>query len=490
MNKNKHTTPDFDPDFDPRKDPLLEWKNASPHTAYVDVPYGNNSSTASELFEERLYYREGALDQLQKTESGMVDFWNNDIQYAKMDAKGFAIYPSEKNLKQFKSTQTEAYAMGFFVDVFEEFASYCDKYLYQAGDIFDKSPTGIFPINVVQGWQSIRNMYHSHIQILYKVFTEEFLKNKHSNILNFDHFLLEFVEFIKVIGPRFPITFSSFLLSKKTPSWVNGITVEISRGEYDDDSIKFTDFLLDTKFEFFRHAAKMHGLMIDKNIPWRLTADLSHPKILEKIKTTLLYGDNYTYKNFFDVSYYKAHREDIFLLRHHIAGFYNAYVQFKPTIDRPTIPMRKGKRLVGTRNKWYTRKALKAFKKGKLDPNSLYFEQYNNLYWLRFYFHIKSLEMGLMMTKNQISAEIPKYYNIYRTFNFERAQDVIYTDLMDRFLRKQSKRGFFGSLTRHDKSSLLSSFRDSTATEGTTAPSAGAATSPNGGGSGGMGGGY
>jgi len=492
MNSNKYTTPDSDPDF--RIDPLLVGRNTFPNFL-KDVPTANNAVPAADLFKERLFYREGALNQLKGAESGMIDFWNNDYQFARMDPRGFAIFPSEMYLKQFTSTRNESiYGMRFFVDVFEDFVSYCERYLQQAGDTMNKGPTAIFPITVVKGWLSVRNLYHDHIQEIYKVFTEEFLKNKHSNILNFDHFITEFIEFMKIIGPQFPITFSSFILSKKVPMRINGLTVEIINSDYDDDTNKFGNFLLDTKFEFFRHAAKMHGLLIDKNIPWRLTADLSHPKMVRRAKLTTLYGKDYSYKNFFRTLYHRANQQDIFLLRHHLAGFYNAYVQFMPTVDRPTIPMRMGQKIVGTQNKWFTRQPMKAFKDGKLDLRSGYAIQYSDFYWLRFYFHIKSMEMGFTISRSQINAEIPKYYNIYRIFNFERAVNTICMDLLDRHLRRQVGSGFYGSLTRQDGDTLLSSNRNKSAVPrgGTAAPSAGAATTPSSGGNGGSGmsGGY
>ena len=81
-----------------------------------------------------------------------------------------------------------------------------------------------------------------------------------------------------------------------------------------------------------------------------------------------------------------------------------------------------------------------------------------------------------------------KYYNTYRIFDWSKALDSVYIDLMDRFLRERSKSGFAHSLTRHDGNTLLSSDRGSRAAGGTSTPSAGAATSPSSGGGGSSGG--
>jgi hypothetical protein len=61
---------------------------------------------------------------------------------------------------------------------------------------------------------------------------------------------------------------------------MSGLIIEIAEDDYDDDFNKGYKFL-DENFQLVANIAAQYGFLIDKNIPWRLVADISSPAMQE-----------------------------------------------------------------------------------------------------------------------------------------------------------------------------------------------------------------
>ncbi len=441
---DKYTLEDLNQEIE-RTQAILEGRNFYSNTVNKDEPVGHNGLPTDLLFAERLYYRDGAFLQLENKDNGLIDRWNTILEYGKSDSSGQPVYPSEGATKQFASAERDAFGLNFVVDVFEEMATWLEDYLYKAGHALPEEArkgSAIIPMTVFRAAESVTLLYNEHIKEVYKVFTNDFLQNRHSKILTFDHFVDHFVQFCRLIAPATPITLSSFIESKFCPLHINGLTIEIAEADYDDDQPKFNTFLNHGHFEIFRYAAQIHGFMIDKNCPWRLIANLNHPKMFAAAQKEILLGAEPTIKNIMTTAYRPAQNLDVFLLKFHLPSFYNSYIKFMPIVDTPSTIFCPSS---GTtlKNSQSFRSPIKAFNtKGTLDENSRYYSDYHDKFWLNFYYEIKHLENNEMIPKDQLLQKTYKIMNYYDSFGLVKTIEKINSEIRLTRAKNNLKRGF------------------------------------------------
>lgn len=443
-NYDKYTLEDLNVEI-ARTQAILEGRNFYANTVDKDEPVGHNGLPTNLLFEERLYYRDRAFLQLEGKDNGLLDRWNTILEYGKVDSSGQPVYPSESFLKQFTSTEKDVFALNFVVDAFEEMATWLEEYLYKAGYSLPEKARGgsaIIPMTVSRAWESVTLLYNDHVKEMYRVFTNGFLDNKHSRILTFEHFVEQFMEFCRLIAPSTPVTLSSFVESKFCPLHINGITIEIAKDSYDDDQVKFDTFLNHGHFELYRYAAQLHGFMIDKNIPWRLIANLNHPKMRAGANSQILLGVEPTIKNMMTTAYRPAQGLDIFLLKFHLPSFYNSYIKFMPVVDTPTLNYCPSSGTTLKNNQSF-RSPINAFtSKGALDQNSHYYQEYHDKYWINFYYEIKHLENNDKLPKHELLQKTHKIMNYYDSFGLIKTIEKINSEVRLQRAKNNLKRGF------------------------------------------------
>jgi hypothetical protein len=425
----------------------LARRGSAPGDPDKDVPLGSNSLRPDLLFEERLFYREKAFQQIEGEDFGLIDTWNTVLEFGKTNTDGHPIYPSEYYLKQITSTASQdIFAINYVVDAFEEMVFNSEAYIRKAGGILPPGAlesSTIFPLNVKKGHQSATLLYHEHIATMYEAFTNDYLSNKHSKILVFEHFVKHFTDFCHIAASTVPVFFSSFIQSMHCPINTNGYTIEIDDTSCGDDEAKFTNFINSPLFQIYKRMAISHGFMIDKNVPWRLIANLNHPKMIKAAQKEILLGEKFTVKRTMDILFKQAAATDIELLRFHMASFYNNYISFMPIVD---VPYLKNCRLGGaTLKKGIAQRApILAFNADQvLDTTSGYYNSYDDKFWLNFYYQVKLTENKVATNGSRTTAKMRKIFSHYRRNGLEGAVKYIITDI-NRYRAKQNiKKGTF-----------------------------------------------
>ncbi len=79
------------------------------------------------------------------------------------------------------------------------------------------------------------------------------------------------------------ITYSSFLMSDKIDINFNGLCIDIAPIQYDADSSKVSQIILDPNFSLYLDTAKSFGFVVSREYPFKLVADLGSPKLRESI---------------------------------------------------------------------------------------------------------------------------------------------------------------------------------------------------------------
>jgi hypothetical protein len=106
------------------------------------------------------------------------------------------------------------------------------------------------------------------------------------------------------------------------PQELNGITIYLD-GNTDWSNIesKTKSYINDPNFNIFIDSAKRYGFMVDRNIPWRIIADLESPVMQDYYKKYSIRDTN----DIFNSLYFKAHESDIEVLKNVLLSFWNTF---------------------------------------------------------------------------------------------------------------------------------------------------------------------
>tara|TARA_R100000734_G_scaffold14704_1_gene10837 strand:- start:2962 stop:4482 length:1521 start_codon:yes stop_codon:yes gene_type:complete len=242
--------------------------------------YGSNELGARNIHIERIIYRDGIFPENLIVNS--MSTWSTDRFYGIVNTKGNTVVPDQKFLKPLYFTDNQSqFALNFVADAWYDLS----QRLRELGDqniIFRNSPW--LEPTVVKAWNPATVEYDDYMRnIVYRYFIENFLPlgNKERRIRNINDFLNVFDEYIdlavSLVGPT---TFSGYIEGVSLSPLMSGLMIEISDETYSDDFTKSYEFL-DDNFELVSNIVAQYGFSIDRNIPWRLIADLRSPAMQE-----------------------------------------------------------------------------------------------------------------------------------------------------------------------------------------------------------------
>jgi hypothetical protein len=129
------------------------------------------------------------------------------------------------------------------------------------------------------------------------------------------------------------------LLSKQVSPFASGLCIAVGNDPADADANKYDNFLIDENFEFYACAAKKFGFLVNKNMPWVLTADVDSDafKTLWQKHAGIHSTFPYTLESFFDFYYEPAFKDDMSSLVQFLANSYARLVERRPLYDNERI---------------------------------------------------------------------------------------------------------------------------------------------------------
>jgi hypothetical protein len=383
----------------------------------------NASKSLVDLFRDRKAYK---IETFQ-TDKKKINFWEENYLYGRVNMNRDSVYPNEFNLLQLNIPGKTIFALNFVVDAFEEFRDHMK--LTQAnfsGLAVGKGSPVLTNISVEKAWQSLPAMYSEYLKDMSTAFLSSFLTPaREARIHDFESFVELYIESLDTITKHFPLSLQAFNRSRFCPVNVSGLVIEIDKFGKDDDEQK-NEFLKDKNFSLFTSQARKFGFLVDKNCPYRLVADIFSPVMKEYMAGRgIPYDSNAVFEQF----YRKTNELEVDTLSNYLAEKYNNYVLFKPTYKTYVT---KTDNLKGayTCKKTIKREPLLCFNEdGYVDKNSDYAKKYGDLFWLRFYFHLRVKEEKMVYSKYAVDIELKKIYDHYRVHGLNRAVDKINRDL-------------------------------------------------------------
>lgn len=370
-------------------------RNGMDAFSYYKFREAYKNMTFSELEPDYGVHGQGILDDF--VSPSPIDLWYEKPYFGRYDLNGNPIYLSEKKLKQLPAS--EAFAVNFVADAFQDLQNYFSRALASnnLNPSFDLSN-----LIAVQAHISPDKLHQEYINKLFEVFILSYIggNNLHNKIKGFSDFMNYFNVFFRDSGQNLPFTLSGFLGSKRCPSNVCGLIIDMKKETFSEDYVKVQNLLQDDFF-FYASSARSYGFMVSKNAPWRLVADVSSPQMKEymsKYDTTL--DEN----NFFKKYYVEAYATDIEIMLKNIVSYYNSYITSRPYTSKTFHAYSPGE--VGT-----TKEKMKTITRNTVRQRiSLrdIFATYGIDEILNFYFTIKCYETNatqLLKDKENIVAE-------------------------------------------------------------------------------------
>jgi len=395
-----------------------------PASTRATAPFGKNSNNAFDVYKQRLLYKEAAYPELPpdygvhergfELEPLPIDMWYDKPYFGRYDLKGNPIYILERNLKQIPTENKNKtfFAVNFVADAFQDLQKHYTKAL-SSRSINSEFPLSTLP--VAQTYISPDELYSSHVNNIFQGFVLGYIEplGLHCTINDFSDFIRHFRNFFSKTGQDLPLTFSGFMGSKYCPINVSGLFIDLQSSGFSDDAKKYINFLIKDDFSFFISSAKNHGFLVDKNVPWRLVADVSSPKMREYMKKYEVENKD----DLFNRYYRRAYTTDIQLMMSNMVQFYNNYATSRPYNSRPAQVYTQGD--VGT-----TKEVRKTITRNKLRRKTgmrEMLEKYGEQDIIEFYFLIKAHETGLELTKESKDSIIEEIMIRRQTLGFARA---------------------------------------------------------------------
>jgi|18_taG_2_1085343.scaffolds.fasta_scaffold04383_2 hypothetical protein len=259
------------------------------------IPKGNNSmGSSNELYDEKKYYYEkvypdGKLPWIDKP----FDFINENPLYGKVNLNGDYIIPKSahvdgeltyKRMTNLNDGAGQVLVFDFVAAAFKDLKANI-KSLVRASWLSSGGPIADFVAS--KGVPDLGAISALQKKMHYFVFVSQFLssgtpkhKEKISNISDFTNL---FLTYLKGVASEIPFTKSGTISTYSTSPLATGLCVEIDTETYDNDEKKHK-FLTDPNFNVYRIVARRFGFMIDRNVPWRLVADVKSLKMREYMR--------------------------------------------------------------------------------------------------------------------------------------------------------------------------------------------------------------
>jgi hypothetical protein len=318
--------------------------------------------------------------------------FSRDKKYliGKVSPEQFAIIPRPEMITRIKYTDGDSSlgALGFVQRAFDSMAERYDNLIFQNRTVTDEANAEgtLERIRAKVAYQSSVKEYIRLNNASYTIFVDNLPKATKDRIENLKDFLDAYVEYLLSPQTRIPYFLSDYIKSGYNPIWTTGLTIEIDDAPYSDDGYKVRKYLTNPNFRKFISLAQEFGFMIDKQVPWRLVADIDS----KAMKNTLQrMGEQnvsipYVIQNNFSV----VDTNDFLFMLNDVYKAYNYFIKQNSYSDR-------------TNSRIDTEKESRVIIRNVVGVEAL--SQVVNEEWITAFIKIKNKSTGLNMKEDELA---------------------------------------------------------------------------------------
>ena len=298
-------------------------------------PRGNNGLSAQANYYQRSLYNQAIYP---TSSPRPLDTWYGKIYYGKVDQEQTLVIPKESLLVPLHaSVRLTTRANPVVASLFEQFVAHMNHAMV-VGALDREGNPQIYDLQVHAAYQSPTVQYQEYLARVYRAFADSLTDFDKNVIHDFDSYVGALLPYLKQIAPYTPITKSAFMSTPLATRLTSGLSIAIASGNPEDDGSKYRNFVNDPNFRFYSKAAKKFGFLVEKNMPWVLTADLFTDAFLATL--TNFYTPDYQIMdkdNFFPTFFTPAATTDIMDLILFIVNSYNLFTRENPLRDVVTL---------------------------------------------------------------------------------------------------------------------------------------------------------
>lgn len=367
------------------------------------MPAAKNNLPARESIIKRADYSVNAIPFLPEVNEPTLEtrqlkdfLLNEKIFIGRVDGSFNPVFVNQKELDNFGPESNTKVGLRVVTEAYKDMKRKYDRDFAQ-GYINQNAPA-LTELSVKKAFINPFDDYKNNLRSR----TEEFLSYvKNNRLINtiedFDSFVNPFLQYVKDTGKQSPITRSMYFLTRRYSPLSTGLAFEVDDAPYSEDQYKIDAYYRQKNFQYFKNLASRYGFVIDKNIPWRLVADLNSPQMTPYIEKAFGFagGSNYVLA----VAYTQTYGDDIPSIIDLMVQFYNRIVQHRPK----TVIVESGATAAsGGRSAFNVcSKQGKTIRRRQVDPRRMP-NAYPDGFWLDKYARIRNIETGLDYSEAQI----------------------------------------------------------------------------------------
>jgi hypothetical protein len=362
-------------------------------------PAGSNDLSALAMFYQRSLYKEVIYP---LSFPAPQDTWYDKNLYGKVDSRQNVILLKNEKIDPVLTIQRERiYAADFVVTAFEAFSEHMALAALDGKLDTITTEGNLFNISAAEGWSCPRRTYSHYVENLFRGFIQYYVKSRHEEIEDFRTYIDVIKAFLKTSARILPVTMTNAILTNMVSPMVSGLSIKINSFDAGDDTIKYEKFISNPNFDFYRKVAKKYGFIVNKNMPWILTADLFSDAMIAYMQQE---SPQSTKNSFFRDYYSLACLEDIDNIKNIFVNFYNQYRDINPHFEK--------KEMLGPRCSYKTKVELVYRWPATMNDLDSLMTDFD---WIDFYLDLREIESeGTPLKKDLIRRVARDHYEIFQ----------------------------------------------------------------------------
>ena len=290
---------------------------------------GANDLGSRDLFNSRVLYEGYALNPDSRRPTmdkiGVRDFNKySNIFYGKHPFNSTAVLKPKSSLLVMRGRH---YMFDFVAMAMDEMLANYER--ARIAQTLNRSDRFLSDPAITAGYVDLDSLYLSKLRSFRALFTRYLtIHNLKHQIISFEDYMNAFKEYALSIVQNNPLTRSQFILSRNVPVLCTGLSVQVTNKDASKDQPKIDEFYKSPNFEFYRNSAIGYGFLIDKNVPWILTADLGSPQMKKYLEQSA--ASSYLLNDNFSSAYDEISINDVETIKTQLINFYADFVTRNP----------------------------------------------------------------------------------------------------------------------------------------------------------------
>ena len=200
--------------------------------------------------------------------------------YGKIDTNGNAVIPIPNKLAPLYSElnyQSTMAVQNFLAQAFQNLSNHMERACTLR--IINTDSPYLSRLEPVRAYSSPTKEYNEYMSLLLADFGSSYLATSPvlRKITSFKDYCGSLIDYSRRAGQNWPLTFTGWHRSKRSSIFTSGMAIDISGLSMDDDKDKQNLFLRDPNFDYYVNLCRYYGLVVSKNAPWVIAADISSP---------------------------------------------------------------------------------------------------------------------------------------------------------------------------------------------------------------------